>query len=99
MPLKTFKLSATVSSENLDGVRATLEAFLGTKARIERTSNGFEVEATLVGVEARELNRRLLSGMRRVEKSTRLRAEWTADGVTEKFFDYVFVKERGSSQT
>ena len=27
--------------------------------------------------------------MRRVEKRTILRAEWTWGGVTEKFFDYV----------
>jgi hypothetical protein len=30
-----------------------------------------------------------LSEMRRAEKKTRLRAEWTSGGITEKFFDYV----------
>ena len=95
MSLKTFKLSATVSSDNLDGVRVPLEHFLGPRAKVERTDDGFNVEATMVGVEARELNRQLLSAMRRVEKKTRLRSEWRSDGVTEKFFDYVFVKERG----
>ena len=34
-------------------------------------------------------NRQLLSELRRAEKKTRLRAEWTSGGVTEKFFDYV----------
>lgn len=27
--------------------------------------------------------------MRRVEKRTRIRSEWTSEGVTERFFDYV----------
>jgi hypothetical protein len=45
-------------------------------------------------VDARELNRRLLSAMRHVEKATRLRSAWTADGKTERFFDYVFLKDR-----
>jgi hypothetical protein len=30
----------------------------------------------------REVNRQLLSALRRVERQTRLRAEWTAAGVT-----------------
>jgi hypothetical protein len=94
MPLKTFKLLATVSSDNPAGVRVPLERFLGTKAKIGSTDDGFAVEATLVGIEARELNRRLLSDMRGVEKKTRLRAEWTSDGVTERFFDYVLLKGR-----
>ena len=94
MPLKTFRLTATVSSETPDAIRAALNEVLGKNASIERTADGYRVEATVVGVEARELNRRLLSAMRRIEKSTRLRSEWTADGVAERFFDYVFLKER-----
>jgi hypothetical protein len=31
----------------------------------------------------------LLSELRRVEKKTRLRAEWTSGNTTERFFDYV----------
>ncbi len=49
----------------------------------------FEVNAELTGESARDLNRRLLSEMRKAERRTRLRAEWTADGVTERFFDHV----------
>jgi hypothetical protein len=94
MPLRTFRLSATVSSEDLDGVRGALEGVLGKKATVERTADGLSVEATVVGVEARELNRQLLSAMRRIEKRTRLRSQWTADGVTERFSDYVFLKGR-----
>jgi hypothetical protein len=32
--------------------------------------------------------------LRRVERRTRLRAEWTADGSTYRFFDYAFKSER-----
>ena len=84
-----------VTSEAPDAVRVPLEHFLGPRAKIEHTNDGFKVEATMVGVEARELNRQLLSAMRRIEKRTRLRAEWTSEGVTERFFDYVFIKGRG----
>jgi hypothetical protein len=45
------------------------------------------------GASAKELNRTLLSTLRKVNKSTTLRAEWTSDdGTTEKFFDYVLKK-------
>ncbi|HEY5241441.1 MAG TPA: hypothetical protein VIJ22_08250 [Polyangiaceae bacterium] len=95
MSLRTFRLSATVSCSNLDGVRAPIERVLGPEARVERTDQGLRIEAdAVVGVDARELNRQLLSAMRGVEKATRLQSEWTADGTTESFFDYVFVKNR-----
>jgi hypothetical protein len=78
-----------VSSDSPAAVRAPLRGFLGPKARIGRTEDGFRVEATIVGDSAKDLNRQLLSEMRRLERKTRLRAEWRSDGVTEKFFDYV----------
>jgi hypothetical protein len=87
--VKAFHLSATVSTDGPAAIRPHLERFLGPKAKIGRTEGGFRVAATLVGESARDLNRQLVSEMRRVRKKTRLRAEWTADGVTEKFFDYV----------
>jgi hypothetical protein len=89
MPKKTFKLVATVSSDSPAAVRAPLKTFVGADAKIEPTDDGFRVEATLSGESAKDLNRQLLSEMRRAEKKTRLRAEWTSGGVTEKFFDYV----------
>jgi hypothetical protein len=70
-------------------VRAPLKTFVGAGAKIEATDDGFHVEATLSGESARDLNRQLLSEMRRTEKKTRIRAEWTSGRVTEKFFDYV----------
>ncbi len=46
------------------------------------------------GESAKDLNRDLLSALRRVEKKTRLRSEWTAqDGTVYRFFDYVLKKE------
>ena len=89
MPMKTFKLIATVSSDSPAAVRAPLKAFLGAGGAIEPTDDGFKIEATLSGESAKDLNRQLLSELRRAEKKTRLRAEWTSGGVTEKFFDYV----------
>jgi VWFA-related protein len=53
----------------------------------------FIVEAEMEGRSAKELNRSLLSALRRVEKKTRLRAEWTSKkNTTERFFDYVLKK-------
>jgi len=46
------------------------------------------------GESAKDLNRTLLSALRKVEKKTTLRAEWTADGVTERYFDYVLKATR-----
>ncbi len=89
MPKKTFKLVATVSSDSPPAVRAPLTIFLGADATIEATDDGFKIEAKLSGESAKDLNRQLLSKLRRVEKKTRLRAEWTSGGTTEKFFDYV----------
>jgi hypothetical protein len=41
------------------------------------------------GSDARDVNRRLLPALRRAGKRTRPRAEWTAAGITYRFFDYV----------
>jgi hypothetical protein len=53
----------------------------------------FVVEVEMEGGNARELNRMSLSALRRVEKRTTLRAEWTSgDGTSERFFDHVLKK-------
>lgn len=89
MALKKLRLSARVSSENLSGIRPVLKKIVGSKGTVRKSDDGFEIEAVLEGESAKDLNRRLLSEMRRVEKRTRLRAEWTYGTTTEKFFDYV----------
>jgi hypothetical protein len=44
------------------------------------------------GASAKELNRTLLSALRKVEKRTTLRAEWACGDITERYFDYVLKK-------
>lgn len=87
--MTTFQLSARIASANLELLRGPLREHLGPNGRITLEGEELRVEAELEGSSARELNRALLSALRRVEKRTRLRAEWTAEGVTERFFDYV----------
>lgn len=92
MARRHFKVTARVSSANPDGVRPALEAFL-PRGSIREEKGGFLVEADLEGESPKELNRALLSALRRIEKRTRLRAEWTSDdGITERYFDYVLKK-------
>ena len=53
----------------------------------------FVIDATMAGEDPKALNRTLLSALRRAEKKTRLRAEWTSpDGTTFRFFAYVLKK-------
>jgi len=50
----------------------------------------FLVEAEMTGPTPKDLNRQLLSQLRRAERRTRLRARWIApDGTVSSFFDYV----------
>ncbi len=89
MPEKKFKLFAKVSSANLSAIKPVLEQAI-KNGSIKPFSEGFEVNAELKGESARDLNRLLLSELRRVERKTRMRSEWTSEGTTEKFFDYAF---------
>jgi hypothetical protein len=89
MAQRKFRLRANVSSNNLSGIKPTLERLIADKGTIRQTGQGFEVEAELEGENAQALNRMILSELRRVEKRTRIRAEWTSGSTIEKFFDYV----------
>jgi hypothetical protein len=71
-----FRLTGEVSSDDLAAVRPVLAQMLGP-AGVAETPGGLHVEGVLDGADAREVNRRLLSALRRAEKRTRLRAEWT----------------------
>jgi hypothetical protein len=86
---KKFKLSAHISSDNPSAIKPVLERIISNKGTIKSTNEGFEVNAELEGESAKELNRTLLSEMRRVEKKTRIRAEYASDNMIERFFDYV----------
>jgi hypothetical protein len=93
---KYFKLIARVSSSNPQAIRPVLENLV-TQGSVKEVDEEFMVEAEMKGESAKELNRYLLSSLRRVEKRTRLRAEWTSDdGIIQRFFDYV-LKETGRS--
>jgi hypothetical protein len=82
-----FRLNGDVSSENLSAVQPLLAQLTG--GRVTPTPDGLHVESAMEGADARDVNRRLLSALRRVEKRTQLRAEWTAGATTYRFFDYV----------
>jgi hypothetical protein len=87
-----FKLKARVSSSNPRAIEPVLEALVG-KGSVTKAGEELIVGAEMEGASAKELNRILLSGLRRAEKKTRLRAEWTSSSnTTERFFDYVLKK-------
>jgi hypothetical protein len=88
MTEKSFTLIARVSSDNPKRIRHVLKGLVSTGS-ITPIDEGFLVRTTMRGGNARELNRTLLSALRRVERKTRLRAEWTRGATTERFFDYV----------
>lgn len=88
MAAKKYSLVADISTSDPNGIEPVLAGLAGVNA-ISKTDSGFRVKATMEGESARELNRSLLSALRRVEKKTTLRAEWTHDRTTERFFDYV----------
>ncbi len=83
-----FSLVADVSSDDIAAVRPVLSDVV-TGAVVTETPDGLHVEGVMDGDDARDVNRRLLSGLRRAERRTRLRAEWTGGGFTHRFFDYV----------
>jgi hypothetical protein len=92
---KRFRVVARVSSSNPKAIKPVLEQAI-TSGSIKEVKGELVVEAEMNGESAKELNRSLLSTLRRVEKKTRLRAEWTSDdGTTQRFFDYV-LKTTGS---
>ncbi len=83
-----FRVSAHVSSDNPSAIKPVLEQIIAEKGTVKQTAQGFDVEAELEGESARDLNRMILSALRRAEKRTRLRAEWTSGDTVKKFFDY-----------
>ena len=87
MPKKVYELTANVSTENPQAIRRVLEDLI-EKCSVTPTDDGFQVKAKMVGESARDLNRTLLSALRKVEKKTRLRAEWAFGKSVERFFDY-----------
>jgi hypothetical protein len=87
-----FKLKAQVSRSEAQTIRRALKQ-LAANGSVRKADEEFVVEAEMEGNGARELNRTLLSALRKVERKATLRAEWTSgDDITQKFFDYVLKK-------
>lgn len=82
-----YHLLADIRSATPAAIEPVLRQLV--RGEISRTPDGFHVTATLDGESPRDLNRRLLSALRRVERRTSVRATWTSESVTERFFDYV----------
>ena len=89
MVQKKFRLSAKVSSDNPSALKPVLDRIFESKGTVKEIDQGFEIDAELEGESAVALNRTLLSELRRAEKKTRMRSQWTSGNTTEKFFDYV----------
>jgi hypothetical protein len=86
--MKTFTLTALISTQNPKVIKLALKQLI-PKASVETTDEGFLVKAKMRGDTAKDLNRNLLSALRRIHRKTVLRAEWKSEGKTERFFDYV----------
>jgi tetrahydromethanopterin S-methyltransferase subunit A len=71
-----FKLKARVNRSDAQTIRKAVEQ-LSAKGSVRKAGDEFVVEAETEGDSARGLNRTLLSALRKVEKRTTLRAEWT----------------------
>jgi hypothetical protein len=89
---KNFELEAHVNSSNPDSIEPVLKSYFEKNGKVTREGDVFIVKAKLSGTSAKDLNRDLLSKLRRTEKKTRLRAEWSDGKVTQRFFDYVLKK-------
>jgi hypothetical protein len=92
MTKRRFSLVARVNTDSPEAVRTALERLIGSESITQTGKNEFLIETEMEGENAKELNRSLLSELRRIERKTRLRAEWTSDETTERFFDYVLKK-------
>jgi hypothetical protein len=86
-----FKLNARINRSDAETIRQALDQ-LAAKASVRKKGDEFLIEAEMDGASAKELNRTLLSALRKVEKRTTLRAEWTSGDTTERYFDYVLKK-------
>lgn len=85
-----FKLKAKVNRSDAQTIRQVLKQ-LSAAGSVKAAAEEFILEAEMEGPSAKEVNRMLLSALRKVEKRTTLRAEWTfRDKTVERFFDYVF---------
>ena len=91
----TYDPVAIIPSENLKAVKHELERVPGISLlsiSAERPDS-IAVKARMRGESPKDMNRSLLSALRKVEKNTVLRAEWTGEGSRERYFDFVLKKK------
>jgi hypothetical protein len=86
-----LKLKARVSRSDARTIRHALGQ-LAAKGSVKKAGDEFVLKAEVEGASARELNRTLLSALRKAERRTMLRAEWASGGASERFLDYVLKK-------
>jgi predicted RNA binding protein with dsRBD fold (UPF0201 family) len=86
-----FKLKARINRSDEDTIQQALDQLVA-KSSVRKEGDEFSVEAEMEGTSAKELNRTLLSALRKVEKRATLRAEWSSGNTTERYFDYVLKK-------
>ncbi len=83
-----IKVVAVVNTQSPEKVENILTELVGANS-ISRTESGFLIRTTMHGQRATETNRALLSALRGVDNGLTLESEWTDDGVTAKFSDFV----------
>jgi hypothetical protein len=97
--VQRFRVRARVSTENPPAIRPVLRRlFPNGVLTLTGDPKELVLQAEMEGTSARDLNRAVLTELRRAEKRTRLRAEWMSEGVTEKFFDYVPKGKHGAPE-
>ena len=92
MAKKRFTLIASVSTNSPEVIRTVLERLMSKGCVTQTIKKEFRIETEMVGENSKGLNRLLLSELRRAERKTRLRAEWTSGDTVERFFDYAWKK-------
>lgn len=85
---RAFRVVASVNTQIPDTVQNVLATLVGANS-ISRTENGFKIKATMHGQRATELNKLLFAALRNVDDGVGLEAEWTVDGVTQRFSNFV----------
>ena len=90
--LRTFRLDATVTTADAGRVGAVLRDVLGRTVVARASATGLAVEASVIGVEARELTRQLVRAIRDIDAHAHVVAAWSAEGETERFRDWVRLK-------
>ena len=87
-----FKVKARIRGSDAQTIQNAL-GVLAAKGSVTKASEDFIVHAEMEGPSARELNRTLLSALRKVQMEVKLRAEWvSSDKTAETFFDYTLRK-------